>query len=599
VVQFHPSDPIFRLTSGWQISFWNPDESGKGVVRTGRIPDMVPGLSRFSQIVLHQGWVEGYFRDNIRKYGGPEVEFSTMPESMEINQSEVDNPSAYPVKVVLRHLKEEAAAPEQFGHKVLNGLFRSTNLVSEKEEDSGLAQEETRQSTEVVNCKYVIGCDGAHSWVRRQLGFEMVGEHTDYVWGVLDIVPLTNFPDIRNRCAIHSAENGSVMVIPREGALVRFYIQLSEVERDSEGRVNRSKITPEMILAQAQKIMKPYTITYEEIHWFTAYQIGQRVVNEFSAHNRVFITGDAAHTHSPKAGQGMNTSMMDTYNLSWKIGAACQGIIDRSVLATYGYERSMVAHDLINFDKKFAKLFSGKPAKDAADEAGISLEEFKKVFEQSHFFASGVSIDYNGSLIVAKPPPKVEDKFNPVKPSVVVAKCALASNIPVGQRFNSFKVLNQSDARPWHMHELMKSDGRWRIIVFAGDVRDKAQMERVNKFAAHLDGENSFVSKYTPKDRKRNGLFHVLTVHSAPRVEVELHDFPKALRPDHDYWSVYVDDVSHHEGHGEAYKNYGVDPKKGCVVVARPDQYVSLLCELEDVDVIEKFFAGFMIPQKK
>ena len=567
-------------------------------MRTGRIPDMIPGLSRFQQIVLHQGWVEGYFRDNLKKYGGAEVEFSTMPGSMGIDELKVDDNDAYPVRVVLRHLKEGASAPEQFGHKVLNELFRS-NLATDAEEDNALAEDAAKEGTEIVNCKYVLGCDGAHSWVRRQLGFEMIGEHTDYVWGVLDVVPITNFPDIRNRCAIHSAESGSVMIIPREGALVRFYIQLSEIERDADGRVDRSKITPGMILKACQKIMAPYTVTYEEIQWFTAYQIGQRIVDDFSSHNRVFITGDAAHTHSPKAGQGMNTSMMDTYNLAWKVGSVCQGILDRSALSTYGYERSAVARDLINFDREFAKMFSGKPAKDAADEAGVSLEEFKKVFEQSHLFASGVSIDYKSSNLIAKAAPEQADPHSPVQPAVVKSKQHLATGIPVGQRFNSFQVMNQADARPWQLQDLMKSDSRWRVTVFAGDVRDAEQKARIEKLAAHLDKPDSLIHRYTPADRKRDGVFHVLTVHSAPRVEVELHDFPAALRPEHDYWSVYVDDMSHHEGHGHAYENYGVDARRGCIVVSRPDQYVALVCELEDTDLIEKFFAACMVPQKK
>ncbi|KAI5816937.1 putative FAD monooxygenase [Pyronema omphalodes] len=566
-----------------EISFWNPDESGKNVIRTGRIPDMQRGLSRYHQVVLHQGWIEGYFRDNLRKYNGATVEHSTMPQEMIIDESKVNDLEAYPIKVTLRHLNEEGSHAEQFGHKVANGLFRSANLVNAKEEDNGLAGDDKAEDLEVINAKYVLGCDGAHSWVRRQLGFQMIGEQTDYVWGVLDIVPITNFPDIRNRCAIHSAEDGSVMVIPRENALVRLYIQMKEIDRQADGRVDRAKITPEKILAQAQKIMHPYTLSYEEIQWFTAYQIGQRVVDHFQAHDRVFILGDAAHTHSPKAGQGMNVSMMDSYNLGWKIGGVLNGTLDPKVLSTYELERSQVAHDLINFDQKFAKLFSGRPAKSAADEAGISLEEFHRVFELSHKFASGVDVEYVPSPIVA-----------PASESTQ----SLATNIPVGKRFNSFKVLNQSDARPWEFQELMKSDGRWRIVVFAGDVLDKDQKARVEKLAEHLDKEDSFMKKYTPADKPRTGLFHILTCHSSPRIEVELHDFPKALRADHDYWSVYVDDESHHEGHGQAYKNYGVDPKRGCLVVVRPDQYVSMVVDLEEVDKVEKFFAGCLVPRK-
>ena len=78
--------------------------------------------------------------------------------------------------------------------------------------------------------------------------------------------------DIRMRCAIHSADSGSVMVIPRENKLVRLYIQLNEVNAAGK-QVDRSKICPEMILRSAQKIMSPYKLTYKYCDWWTAYQV--------------------------------------------------------------------------------------------------------------------------------------------------------------------------------------------------------------------------------------------------------------------------------------------------------------------------------------
>lgn len=78
--------------------------------------------------------------------------------------------------------------------------------------------------------------------------------------------------DIRMRCAIHSANSGSVMVIPRENKLVRLYIQLNAVNSTGQ-QVDRSKISPEMILKSAQKILSPYKLTYDYCDWWTAYQV--------------------------------------------------------------------------------------------------------------------------------------------------------------------------------------------------------------------------------------------------------------------------------------------------------------------------------------
>lgn len=208
--------------------------------------------------------------------------------------------------------------------------------------------------------------------------------------GVLDIVPITDFPDIRMRCAIHSAEAGSVMVIPREAKLVRLYIQLTTVANLGGGKVDRSKINPDVILGAAQKIMAPYKITYRYCDWWTAYQIGQRVGDNFSHHERIFLAGDAVHTHSPKAGQGMNVSMQDTYNLGWKLAQVINGYVDRTILKTYQSERRRIAQDLIDFDHRFSRLFSGRPAKDVMDEEGISMGDFKQAFLKGNMFASGI-----------------------------------------------------------------------------------------------------------------------------------------------------------------------------------------------------------------
>ena len=101
-----------------------------------------------------------------------------------------------------------------------------------------------------------------------------------------------------------------MMVIPRENKLVRFYIQLLETGENS-GKIDRSTINPDLILKAAQKIIAPYKLDFHYIDWLTGYQIGQRVSDRFTFGDRIFLVGDAVHTHSPKAGQGMNVSMQD------------------------------------------------------------------------------------------------------------------------------------------------------------------------------------------------------------------------------------------------------------------------------------------------
>jgi phenol 2-monooxygenase (NADPH) len=282
-----------------------------------------------------------------------------------------------------------------------------------------------------------------------------------------------------------------------------------------------------------------------------------------------------------------------------------KGTADRSILKSYEVERSSIAHDLIKFDHKFSRLFSGRPAKDVMDEEGISLSEFKEAFSKGNMFASGIAVNYGASNIVAKAPEEATNGTNGVNGTAtsVVSRQELATEVKVGMRMPSFKVLNQSDARPWHFQERLPSNGTWRVVLFPGDLTladRRADLEAVGK---QLAQPTSFLKRFTPKAGRYDSVIEVLTVHSGHREEFGIFDFPEVLRPFHevdgwDYNKIFVDDQSYHEGHGEAYKNYGIDPATGAAIVIRPDQYVAYVGAVNDYTSLDRFFSGFMLEQK-
>src|SRR5262249_59037325 len=129
----------------------------------------------------------------------------------------------------------------------------------------------------------------------------------------------------------------------------------------------------------ANRILHPYSVEVRHVGWWSVYQIVQRLCDAFDdvpvaerpgRLPRVFIAGDACHTHSAKAGQGMNVSMADTWNLGWKLAAVLRGTARPELLHTYSAERQKVAQELIDFDREFARMFSAPPktASDAEDE---------------------------------------------------------------------------------------------------------------------------------------------------------------------------------------------------------------------------------------
>lgn len=152
----------------------------------------MPGISRYQEVTLHQGRIERIFLDFLKEQSDIEVERGVLPEVLELDYSASDSQDAYPIKVQVRYLDDDEATPAQNGTSVPDGLFRS-NLAKDDVDDLLRRSRRRAGVTETIRTKYMIGCDGAHSWTRRQLGFTMEGEQTDFIWGVLDIVPITDF----------------------------------------------------------------------------------------------------------------------------------------------------------------------------------------------------------------------------------------------------------------------------------------------------------------------------------------------------------------------------------------------------------------------
>lgn len=312
----------------------------------------------------------------------------------------------------------------------------------------------------------------------------------------------------------------------------------------------------------------------------------------------------------------MNVGIQDSYNLGWKLALVIQGIATPSILKTYESERRTVVKELIEVDQGYSRLWSKPPVKDAADDAGAFMENFQEALHKQRLFSSGYAVDYGSSILTAKDTTfddgmktngarrvlKTQDSEFPIK-----IHQHLATNTPLGQRFPSFKIINQCDAQSWHFAQMLRASGHFHIVLFAGDVSKTSQMQRVHNFAGALASMSiPLVQGHIGSGGQRAG-YHVadvLTIHSASRQQVEYLDFPELLRPfdedlGWDYDRIFVDEESYHEGHGKAYDGYGVDKVKGCVVVVRPDQHTAWIGGLEDVDSLETYFANFLMASPK
>ena len=448
-----------------------------------------------------------------------------------------------------------------------------------------------RGEVETVRARYVVGCDGARSVVRRSLGRALHGDSANQAWGVMDVLAVTDFPDIRLKAVIHSANEGSLLVIPREGGyLARLYIELDKLNENE--RVTERNITIERLISAAQRILRPYTLEVNEVAWWSFYEIGQRLCDKFDdvpeaeAASRlpcVFIAGDACHTHSPKAGQGMNVSMQDGFNLGWKLASVLMGRCSPQVLHSYSAERQAIAKELIDFDRKFAEMFSAQPkTADDPDGEGVDPAEFQRYFVQQGRFTAGTATRYKPSLISAEP-----------------VWQHLAKGLVVGMRFHSAPVIRLADAKPLHLGHTVKADGRWRLFLFAGSDDRGASSSRVRALCEFLaDSPQSPVRQYTPAGADIDSVIDVRAIFQQGHRELAIETMPAFLLPPkgryglRDYEKIFCPDL---KSGNDIFEMRGIDRQQGCVVVVRPDQYIAHILPLDAQDDLAAFFGRFMV----
>ena len=253
------------------MSFWH--RKGSELERLEYSPEAdITNPTPYSAIhVLHQGHLESVLLNDLTSRG-----IAVDRPVQYLNYSNSDN-SEYPLKVHLKH--------------------HNTGVIEE------------------ILVKYVIGGDGAASTVRSTLGIKSSIHQTADTWAVADVSAATDFPDALRRCAIRT-EEGSAMLIPSGGGdAMRIYTLLNpgEVSNLSASKYEGRNVHPtndltviEVLNQRIQKLLHPYRLCITSVEWVSMYRIAQRASDSFcDPSNRIFIVGDACHTHSPKAGQGI------------------------------------------------------------------------------------------------------------------------------------------------------------------------------------------------------------------------------------------------------------------------------------------------------
>ncbi len=534
-----------------ETTFWAPGEAAP-LTRVARVQDVPDGISEMPHVLINQARVHDMFLDLMRRSPTRlEPDYGLKVRDLRIDPAAAE----YPVTATLEH-----TAPGREGQ------------------------------TATVRANYVIGCDGARSAVRTAIGGALHGDAAHQAWGVMDVLAVTDFPDWRMKSFVRSQDEGILMVLPREGGhLVRLYVELDALGEHE--RVADRGMTADDIIAKAQRIFRPFELDVKEVVWWSIYEIGHRLTDKFddvpseqvaTRAPRVMLAGDACHTHSPKAGQGMNVSMGDTFNLGWKLIAALTGRADPALLHSYSGERRAAAKGLVEFDHQWARVVGGTAGDGLAfDPSTAGLPVVARAFINNLPFTCGLTIQYERSALTGAPTHQ-----------------ALASGFDLGRRFHSAPVIRLADAKPMHLGHCIDADARFRLFLFAPSGDAGQPGGAVAQLCEWLERDPaSPLRRHTAAGEDIDAVIDTRAVFQPGFRELDFAAMPALLRPRTgrygltDYEKVFCADLKRGE---DIFAMRGIDRAQGCVVVVRPDQYVGHVLPLGARAELAAYFAGIL-----
>ena len=292
-----------------------------------------------------------------------------------------------------------AMVPQNVTESLLAGALKerggtveyNTSFVSlEQSTDAVLVIVECDGTRESVRASFVVGCDGAHSGVRKSLGIELEGGDYDKPFMLADIETNQDLPG--SEMQLCPSTHGPVAIFPMSATRRRIVATIDHPEGDA----------PSLELAQRVLAERaPREIQAHALHWSSYFRIHHRHATRLRE-GRVFLSGDAAHIHSPFGGQGMNTGLHDAWNLAWKLDAALRGCGSEQLLDSYSEERLPVITDVIETTDRLTKVM-GTPnllaqfLRDSLIPAVSHLSTFQHAFVNR---LSGLGISYPESPII-------------------------------------------------------------------------------------------------------------------------------------------------------------------------------------------------------
>lgn len=502
--------------------------------------------ARTLEMLEHLGVVDGFLAAGIRAHG---VRVMDIDGNTLLHNSLDGLPTHYSYVVGIGQDETERLLTEELakhGVAVDRGIALTALVQTPDSVTATLTHADGR--TETAEVPYVLGCDGAKSTVRHQLGLHLEGETLDVFWVTADIKMECNYP--RDEIlAIPTAEGfGFASPLPDDRWRV-------VVDMGPKPDVLPTEIPLADVQAAADRVGLRGRLS--EPTWISPFGVNTRMTSTMQV-GRVFLAGDASHVHSPVGGQGMNTGIQDALNLAWKLGLAMKGKAKQALVDSFNAERHANAKRLLSFVGPATKMVNLRNpvalklrglAMKAVSQLGLTALAAKRASELDiHYRHSPVVAEHHQgtgewlrALIHHENHPDLFDCWDFGKGPHAGERAADAHGLALGT------------AESRRLYEDRIGDYRHQLLVFAGR---QPKAERVAVLAAFADK---------------------IEAASGGLIRSRLVRLPDVAGPE----TALID------GEGEAHHHYGA--RHECLYLIRPDGYVAFRSQPVEVAPLEAY----------
>lgn len=455
--------------------------------------------------------------------------------------------SKYPFALMIpQSLSEEILIEHLAGYGV--EVEREMELKQLKQTDSKVvATLKTKYgSDEIVESKYLVGCDGAHSTVRHRLNLEFKGAPYPNYWLLVDCDIEWKYPMFHLSIFIHPT--GLTAYFPYKSDRGRLMFELADAPVDEEMALP--------VMDDVHKLMDERGIEYNNIsnpYWIAYFKLHHKIVERYRE-GRVFIGGDAAHIHSPVGGQGMNTGMQDAYNLAWKMALVLKGKSPQAILDSYSIERHKVGEEVVTLTDTATKMATiHNPVLSAIRNKMMGfLLNMSPVQRKITNILTQLEYHYKDS-------PIVEERWFESKEAE--GYVPHDGDLKAGERFKDYD-LQSTEGESTTLYNLLKGSEH-ELLIFTGSEPEAKEIDEITKILESA-------KEYGP-------LIETHLIIGADKIPAGLPQVP----------STWID--SSHEMH----KDFGA--AKSSLYLVRPDGYIAFRNQPASASDLKEYLATIFV----